>query len=133
MRKLITILIVATVGLVLILTLPSRSVIYEAEPIEEPQTPWEFAADQVTEKWGVTHLNAFYRLVHAESQWNPEAQNPHSSAYGLGQLLDSTWESTGYEKSSDPEIQVLATIAYIEGRYGDPVTAWQVWQKQHWY
>lgn len=34
-----------------------------------------------------------YRLINYESGWNPNAQNPNSSASGLGQFLDSTWES----------------------------------------
>ena len=33
-------------------------------------------------------------LITKESQWNPEAKNPISSAGGLFQFIDSTWIST---------------------------------------
>jgi len=33
-------------------------------------------------------------LIINESGWNPEAKNPSSTAYGLGQFLNSTWDST---------------------------------------
>jgi len=32
------------------------------------------------------------RIIQCESGGNPNAQNPHSSAYGLCQYLDSSWE-----------------------------------------
>ena len=34
-------------------------------------------------------------LWNAESGWNPDAQNPTSTAYGIAQFLDSTWAGTG--------------------------------------
>jgi hypothetical protein len=57
-------------------------------------------------------------LVTRESGWNPLAQNPISSAFGLGQFLNGTWEGTGYEKSDDPEIQLAAMQVYVLHRYG---------------
>ena len=32
-------------------------------------------------------------LIIEESHWNPKADNPTSTAYGLGQFLDRTWEN----------------------------------------
>jgi len=32
-------------------------------------------------------------LIIAESGWNPNAKNPASTAHGLGQFLDSTWDN----------------------------------------
>ena len=59
----------------------------------------------------------WYTLVMRESDWESEAQNPNSTAYGLGQFLDSTWAGTGYEKTSDPEIQLLAMEVYVMNKY----------------
>lgn len=35
-------------------------------------------------------IKFMYALSHAESKWNMRADNPNSTAYGVGQLLDST-------------------------------------------
>lgn len=62
-------------------------------------------------------------VVMEESGWNATAQNPSSTAYGIGQFLDTTWAAVGYSKSSDPLTQIAAMLAYIKQRYGDPVRA----------
>lgn len=72
-------------------------------------------------------------LVQHESSWNPTAQNPHSSAFGLFQFLDSTWAGVGIGKTSDARLQALAGAKYIQGRYGDPIGAQAFWAKNHWY
>jgi len=69
----------------------------------------------------------------AESGWNPNAQNPTSTAYGIPQFLDSTWASTGIAKTSDPYRQIDAGLIYITNRYGTPCGAWDFWQVHHWY
>jgi len=53
-----------------------------------------------------------------ESHTNPKAHNPHSTAKGVGQLLDSTYANLGLKHSADPLAQVIATIAYISRHYG---------------
>jgi TP901 family phage tail tape measure protein len=74
-------------------------------------------------------------LIREESSWNPNAQNPDSTAYGLYQFLDSTWAGTGYQKTSDPWIQHLAGLTYIRAVYDNPGNAWRMWQSRypHWY
>jgi len=67
------------------------------------------------------------QLVYLESKWDPQAQNPHSTAYGIGQFIDQTWETVGYAKTDDPFIQVDAMIDYVKNRYGSfeaALTAW---------
>jgi len=67
------------------------------------------------------------QLVYLESRWDPQAQNPHSTAYGIGQFIDQTWETVGYAKTDDPFIQVDAMIDYVQSRYGSfeaALTAW---------
>ena len=68
-----------------------------------------------------------------ESGWNPNAQNPRSSAYGIPQFLDSTWASTGIAKTSDGYRQIDAGLIYIEKRYGSPCAAWSHSQAKNWY
>jgi Transglycosylase SLT domain len=73
------------------------------------------------------------QLWTAESGWNPKAQNPTSSAYGIAQFLNATWASTGIRKTSDPYRQIDAGLIYIGHRYGSPCKAWSFWQDNHWY
>jgi len=92
-----------------------------------------FAICSVYNKWGYGNINSFKYIVNKESGWNPEAQNPHSTAYGLMQFLDSTWKLTSYEKTSDPKEQILAGIQYIELVYGTPNKAKQKHTRSNWY
>jgi hypothetical protein len=68
-----------------------------------------------------------------ESGWNPNAQNPSSSAYGIPQFLDSTWAGTGIAKTSDGYRQIDAGLIYINSRYGSPCGAWSHSQSSGWY
>jgi hypothetical protein len=65
---------------------------------------------------------ALHELIMRESSWNPDARNRKSTAYGLGQLIDQTWEDIGIEKSDDFRIQLIAAHKYVMQRYGS-------WQK----
>jgi hypothetical protein len=68
-----------------------------------------------------------------ESGWNPNAQNPSSTAYGIPQFLDSTWAGTGIAKTSDGYRQIDAGLIYINSRYGSPCGAWSHSQSTGWY
>jgi nucleoid-associated protein YgaU len=68
-----------------------------------------------------------------ESRWNPNAQNPNSTAYGIAQFLDSTWAGTGIAKTSDPYRQIDAGLIYIQNRYGSPCAAWAHFQAKNWH
>lgn len=68
-----------------------------------------------------------------ESGWNPDAQNPTSTAYGIPQFLDSTWAGTGIAKTSDGYRQIDAGLIYINNRYGTPCGAWAQSQSVGWY
>jgi hypothetical protein len=50
-----------------------------------------------------------------ESKWNPRADNPKSTAYGIPQLLKL--------KAKDPYIQIDLGLKYIAHRYGKPCKA----------
>lgn len=84
--------------------------------------------------WGEgAQWDALAQLVSHESSWNPNAQNPNSTAYGLFQFLDSTWNGYGIPKTSNPSLQAEAGMRYIAARYGDPLNAWRFWSANHWY
>jgi hypothetical protein len=73
------------------------------------------------------------KLWGKESGWNPNAQNPSSTAYGIPQFLDSTWAGTGIAKTSDGYRQIDAGLIYIDNRYGSPCGAWSHSQSTGWY
>lgn len=56
-------------------------------------------------------------IVRPESGWDPTAQNPSSSAYGLAQFLNATWGAVGCQKTSDPVIQLQCADKYVKSRY----------------
>jgi hypothetical protein len=68
-----------------------------------------------------------------ESGWNPNAQNPSSTAYGIPQFLDSTWAGTGIAKTSDGYRQIDAGLIYITNRYSSPCGAWSHSRSSGWY
>lgn len=76
---------------------------------------------------------ALNNLIMSESGWDNNAQNPTSTAYGIGQFLDSTWASVGGSKTSNPTTQIKLTYKYIKQRYGDPIKAWNFHLAHNWY
>ena len=76
---------------------------------------------------------ALQALINKESSFNPEAKNPHSSAYGLFQFLDSTWATVGGKKTSDPEKQAEYGMRYIKANYGTPESALKFHNARGWY
>lgn len=91
------------------------------------------AAGMPPGEWG-----AFDQLISHESSWNPTNKNPSSTAYGLGQFLDTTWASVGGTKTPDPMTQLGYIFAYLKQRpdyKGSPATAWSLWNSRspHWY
>lgn len=75
----------------------------------------------------------YYKLIFKESSWNPNAKNPKSTAYGLGQFLDKTWDLVPQSKTSNPYDQLDAMFHYVENRYGSGCKAWNFWLNNNWY
>lgn len=65
--------------------------------------------------------------------WDPTAQNPRSSAFGIAQFLNGTWQGTGIAKTTNPQQQILAGLMYIKGRYGNPRNALNFHMRNNWY
>jgi hypothetical protein len=95
---------------------------YVSSPIKYqrvPDTARGYARSMVSAK----EYKALEELIMLESSWNPNAQNKKSTAYGLGQFIDQTWDVVGIEKSADYRIQLIASHKYVMDRYGSWVKA----------
>lgn len=92
-----------------------------------------YAFEQVLDRWGDKEWVYFSDLISRESGWKSEAENPNSTAYGLGQFLNSTWETVNCEKTSDKYEQIDCTIDYVELRYKTPKKAIVHHNLKNWY
>ena len=81
--------------------------------------------------WDDEQIEAMVRICWRESRYNPVDQNRYSTAFGLYQFLDSTWPDYGVEKTSDPLLQTVAAVRYIEDRYGTPTEALAFHRRLH--
>lgn len=122
--KTIIVILLEIVSICLIAYLISAQRVSGQEVIAyRPQNIKVYAFEQILNKWGDNQWSYFNDLIKKESQWNSEADNPNSTAYGLGQFLNSTWDDVGCEKTSDKYKQIDCTIDYIALRYGTPQKA----------
>ena len=105
---------------------------YVSSPIKYQRVP-DTARGYARSMVSVKEYEALHELIMLESSWNPDAQNKKSTAYGLGQLLDQTWEQVGIEKSADYRIQLIASHKYVMMRYGSWVKALEHHKRYGWY
>lgn len=109
---------------------------HELQGYQELQSVATAAANEVGVPLEWARSPAFIQLIQHESSWNPNAANPNSSAFGLGQFLRSTWENYLPEVpygTADPFWQLIGTFRYIKERYGSPEAAWDFWQRNNYY
>lgn len=83
--------------------------------------------------WTGAQWQALDRLEMKEAGYNPLAQNPSSTAFGLGQFLNSTWKAYGAQKTTDAAGQIKAMYDYIVKRYGNPQRALSFHLGHNWY
>ncbi len=77
-------------------------------------------------------------IIQKESSFNPRADNPTSTAFGIWQGLDSTRKAYGRKVGVDPNTvnpwQQLAMFrSYVKDRYGTAEGAQRFWQAKGWY
>jgi hypothetical protein len=77
-------------------------------------------------KWGRNEWSALGKLWGKESAWNHLADNPHSSAFGVAQVLNT-------DPNTPAPLQVAKGLEYIVHRYDKPSIAWSHWRKNGWY
>jgi hypothetical protein len=80
---------------------------------------------QVGYGWNHTQRKCIVKLFTKESRFDHFADNPKSTAYGIGQVLK--------EKSQDPATQILRAYRYIVHRYDTPCRAWSHSLRRNWY
>ena len=92
--------------------------------------PKELARELLT----VKDFKCFNKLMSKESAWQ-DKKNPHSSAQGVGQLLDSTVKNLGMKRGDSRVAQTIAALSYIGRKYGSggACKAWAFWQKNKYY
>jgi hypothetical protein len=89
----------------------------------------EYLKDIVPEREELCYFN----IIEKESNWNPLAQNPKSTAFGIGQFLNSTWGLVDYKKTKNPYDQIDAMVLYVKLIYGDGCNAWDFKNQRGWY
>jgi len=75
--------------------------------------------------WDKQQRQCIYTLFMSESKFDHFADNKHSTAYGIGQVLG--------EKSKQPEVQILHAYKYIKSRYSTPCRAMEFHKRHNWY
>jgi hypothetical protein len=90
------------------------------------QNPRKYAQNQFGKfNWSDEQMSCLGKLWGKESGWNHLADNPHSTAFGVAQMLG--------EDSLLISVQIDRGLRYVEHRYGSPCVAWQFWQRNKWY
>lgn len=74
-------------------------------------------------------------IISHESGGSTTAKNPHSTAFGLGQLLIANRRHYlgANANTTDPGLQLKAFRGYVRDRYGSADRAAAFWRKHHWY
>ena len=76
--------------------------------------------------WSKKEWKALLTLWNKESRWDYKANNPHSTAYGIPQILDLPEDTTISQ-------QVEAGLKYIQSRYKTPTSALAHHHRKGWY
>jgi hypothetical protein len=86
--------------------------------------------------WPGSQFGCLDSLWIRESNWNPFADNPTSSAYGIPQALPGSKMATeGSDWLTNGYTQIRWGEKYIRSRYTNPCGAWNAWlsRSPHWY
>lgn len=104
----------------------------------EPGTedPREIARQILKNKfdYGSDQYQCFNNIIIRESNWDIDATNPSSGAYGIPQSLPgSKMASVGDDWRTNPATQITWAIGYMNDRYGSPCSAWGFKSSHGWY
>lgn len=84
--------------------------------------------------WGTgSEWDALNNLEMSEAGYCNTIKNPSSTAYGIGQFLDTTWATVGGTKTSSAATQIDLMLKYIKIRYKTPSAAWAFHLKNNYY
>lgn len=106
-----------------------------AAPPPDPGTAQSIAYNMLSSfGWSPgTYFSCLNNIWTRESGWNYQAENA-SGAYGIPQALPaSKMASAGADYLTDPKTQIIWGLGYIQGRYGNPCSAWSYWEAHGYY
>ena len=84
--------------------------------------------------WSDSQFTCLNNLWNRESNWNYQARNKSSGAYGIPQSLPaSKMASAGADWRINPATQITWGLGYIQDVYGTPCGAWSHSQSVGWY
>lgn len=84
--------------------------------------------------WSHNQFQCLDSLWTRESNWNHEAHNASSGAYGIPQALPgSKMRGVAGDWRSNPVTQIHWGLRYIKSRYGSPCGAWGHFRSSNWY
>ncbi len=91
------------------------------------------ARNMAQNKYGYTpqDWNALNYIIEHESNWNPQALNQSSGAWGIPQILPM--EGRPERGTLNPKQQISWLLDYIKDRYGGPQQAYQFKLANGWY
>ena len=98
--------------------------------------PREMARQILKNKYnlGDEHYTCFNNIIMRESNWDIDATNPSSGAYGIPQALPGSKMSTvGADWRTNPATQITWAVEYMKTRYGSPCSAWSFKRSNGWY
>jgi hypothetical protein len=104
-------------------------------PAPDPGTAQSIAYNLLSSYgWNpTTYFGCLDDIWSRESGWNYQAENA-SGAFGIPQALPgSKMASAGADWATNPKTQIIWGLGYIQGRYGDPCSAWSYWQANGYY
>jgi len=125
------ILLTTVTGLLLVLASPAEAnapYLSQEEKVAQLalQNPKQYAQIAIKAyNWDINQFVCLSQLWGKESGWNHKSDNPHSSAFGIAQMLGET--------EKHPKKQIDNGLRYIKHRYGKPCNGWKFWQRHRWY
>ncbi|GAA3710484.1 hypothetical protein GCM10022204_31160 [Microlunatus aurantiacus] len=104
----------------------------------EPGTsnPRDIAKQILKNKYGYGNdqYQCFNNIIIRESNWDIDATNASSGAYGIPQSLPGNkMASVGDDWRTNPATQITWGIEYMKDRYGSPCSAWGFKSSHGWY
>jgi len=103
--------------------------------VADPAGAQVIAAALAAERgWTGAQFDALIALWSRESGWRVNALNSSSCAYGIPQALPgSKMGDIAPDWQTNPATQITWGLNYIQGRYGDPISALAHSDANHWY
>ncbi len=84
--------------------------------------------------YGDDQYSCFNNIIIRESNWDVNATNASSGAYGIPQALPGTkMASVADDWRTNPATQIIWGVQYMKTRYGSPCAAWGFKSSHGWY